>query len=65
MNSELAYIHSQCHGQELSRAAQREQRFDAAASRNRGSRPGRMILNLRISRGWRALTIRRAAVGKA
>ncbi len=65
MNSELTYIHSQCHGQELSRAAQREQRVDAAASRDRGSRRGQTILNLRISRVWRALAIRRAAVGKA
>lgn len=64
MNSELTFIHSQTHGQELLRAAQREQLSDAAAaSRSRQSDRRQPSPSPRSNRRW-LLTFRRAAVGK-
>jgi hypothetical protein len=65
MNSELSYIHSQTHGQELLQAAQHEHRFDAAASRSRKPRRSETTLKVRVGHPWRALALRRAAMGKA
>lgn len=64
MNPELSYIAAQTHYQDLLRAAQREHRFDAAQSRSRTASKTKTV-HLRISSPWRALAIRRAAVGKA
>ena len=63
MNPELSYIKAQCHRQDLLRAAKAEHRFDAAESRSRRVKTTGSV-HLRISSPWRALAVRRAAVGK-